>query len=70
MGFTKEKKFEIWDDDTGAKIEVGPDRDSLGLVEIRAIESDGRLHGTITMLPGQALLVSECLKEAATCASA
>ena len=68
MGFTKEKKFEIWDDSSGSRIEVGPDRDSLGLVEIRAIESDGRQHATMVMLPEQAKLVSEALKEVA-CAS-
>lgn len=35
MNISYEIKREIWDDDHGVYWEVGPDRDALGLVEIR-----------------------------------
>jgi hypothetical protein len=41
--FSLEVVYEIWDDRDGNKIEVGPDRDGLGLVEIRDQESKVRL---------------------------
>ena len=45
---TLEMKFEIWNDDHGARVEIGEDRDGLGMMEIRQIESDGKTYGRIT----------------------
>lgn len=35
MGYTHEIIHQLWDDKHGDRIEIGPDRDSLGLIEIR-----------------------------------
>ena len=37
--YSVEKLYEIWNDGSGLKIEVGPDRDNLGFVEIRYVEN-------------------------------
>ena len=52
--------YEIWDDAKGDKIEVGPDRDALDLIEIRSIE-DGKCVSRITITKEQAVLVSRAL---------
>jgi hypothetical protein len=61
MSYTFETLYEIWDDKTGNKIEVGPDRDALDLIEIRAIE-DGKRVSDITLTREQAALVSKALQ--------
>jgi len=61
MPFKLEPMCQIWDDKYGDRIEVGPDRDGIDLVEIRSYCSDGKLMATITMQPEQAKLVSEAI---------
>ena len=67
MRYTTEIMRVIWDDTTGESIEVGPDRDSLKLVEIRYRSDDGKLGNAMTFTPEQARLVAavliECVKE-------
>ena len=38
MKYSTEMVMQVWNDDTGERVEIGPDRDSLGLVEIRSYE--------------------------------
>ena len=63
MNVTMERLFEIWNDDTGERIDVGPDRDGLELVEIRAREQDGTIRDRITLTREQAALVAQALLE-------
>ena len=62
--YTLEKMFEIWDDKTGECLEVGPDRDSLGLLELREKgEGTGKILARITLDRERARLLVEALKE-------
>lgn len=47
-----EMMFEIWNG--GECLEVGPDRDNLGLIEIRAKDIDGAIHNRMTLTKKQA----------------
>lgn len=51
---TLEARFEIWNDSSGERIEVGEDRDGLDLVEIRSIADDNTCGPSIT-LPEEAV---------------
>jgi hypothetical protein len=63
MAFTMEKMIEVWNDEDGSVIEVGPDRDSLGLVEIRMKDEAGKIERRLTMHPERAKLVAHALLE-------
>lgn len=53
---------EIWPErGEGEHIEVGPDRDGLGLVEIRQKEPNGQISARISMTTEAAILVSKAL---------
>lgn len=39
MTYSMETMYEIWNDKSGDCIEIGPDRDGLGLIEIRDKQS-------------------------------
>lgn len=62
MGYTVELRKEIWNDVTGSKITVGPDRDGLELVELRQFTADGKGATSLTMTQEEALLVAEAIK--------
>ena len=64
-GFSFETKFEIWNDDTGEHVEVGPDRDGIDMVEIRLENDKGKIDGRMSFDPEEALLVAEAIKKAA-----
>lgn len=55
--YTLEHKFEIWNDKTGERIEIGPDRDGLDLIEIRNFSDDGQVGQSITMTKDEACLL-------------
>jgi len=57
-----EIKFEIWNDKHGDRIEVGSDRDSLGLIEIRYITEDGKTDSCISMTKDSATLMIKALQ--------
>jgi len=59
--FSLEQMFQIWDDGTGECIEVGPDRDGLGLIEIRYRLANGQIGNRIVMPKEQARLVVRAL---------
>jgi hypothetical protein len=59
---------QIWDDEHGERVEVGPDADGLGLVSLCWKDANGKRipRETITLTPDMALLVAEQLRIAAT----
>lgn len=58
---------EIWPDHgDGEYLEVGPDRDGTGCVEIRQKEPDGKISARITMSPEFARLLAGALYSCAT----
>lgn len=62
MKYEMETIREIWPDcGSGEYIEVGPDRDVLGLVEIRQKEPNGKISARISMTIEAATLVSKAL---------
>ena len=64
-GFSMETKHEIWDDDHGSCVEVGPDRDGLDLVEIRQKDETGKIEARMSFPKEQAALISKALALAA-----
>lgn len=59
--YTEEKVYQIWNDSTDEKIEVGSDRDALSLVKIRFIDNTGKILNHIVMTPEEAKLVAKAL---------
>lgn len=43
--YSFETVYQIWNDKTGERVEVGPDRDGLDLIELRSYSDDGRRMG-------------------------
>ena len=60
--YTVEKVYEIWGCD-GERLEIGQDREGLGLIEIRDWEGRDTVQRTLGMDKEQAKLVIECLRE-------
>ena len=60
--YTVEKVYEIWGCD-GERMEVGQDRESLGLIEIRDWDGSDTVQRTLLMEKGQAKLMIKCLRE-------
>lgn len=61
--FSMNALYEMWDDEYGEKITVGPDGDGLGLVEIRSYSHTGEIVSRITCHPHQAGLVADGIKQ-------
>jgi hypothetical protein len=66
MSYSVERLIELWNDEDGTKLEVGQDRDSLGLVEIREIGRDGKSVARITMERELAIKLLDALHEYCT----
>lgn len=69
MPFSKEHHIKIFNDDSGAYIQVSPDFDSLDLCEIRDYATDSRSDkplASIVMTIEQGRLVADAILE--TCA--
>lgn len=58
---TLETRYEIWNDRTGERIDVGPDRDGLDMIEIVYVGDDGVKGQCVCMTKAQAKLVAEAL---------
>jgi hypothetical protein len=57
MKFSLETMREVWDDAAGGDcVEIGPDRDALGLVELRC-KHDDKIIERMAFAPAQALLI-------------
>ena len=61
MSFSTETVIQVWNDEHGDRVEVGPDRDGLGLVEIRSYTDDNQIGSRITLAPEQAVLIAEAI---------
>lgn len=61
--YSLERIWRVYDDDDGSYIEIGPDADSLGLVVIRAVGSDGKKVTEILIAPEMVRLISRALRE-------
>ena len=59
--FTLETVIQVWNDQHGERVEVGPDHDGLNLVEVRSVDSNGKTQTSITMEPEQATLVAQAI---------
>jgi hypothetical protein len=59
--FEMENLYEIWDNDCGGLIEIGPDRDGLGLIEIRYKNEQGKIVERMSFDKEQLKLVVEAL---------
>lgn len=55
----------IWDDENGTRIDVRPDGDALGLLEVVYVDESGKSAEKVTMTKAQARLVAAALLEAA-----
>lgn len=65
MGFSLEVKREIWNDEYGCRFEVGPDRDGLNLVELREIDSTGKIIARMVFPPEMCDLLTQALGDCA-----
>ena len=63
--FSVEKFFRVYNDKTGDYIEVCPDADGLGLIEIRQCNRNGGIGERITLEAECAALIAEGLRQAA-----
>jgi hypothetical protein len=63
MSYSVERVIEVWDDQHGEHIDVGPDRDIGELVEIRSYTVDGVIGQRIAMAKEQAVLVAQAILE-------
>lgn len=59
--YSLERLYEIWDDTTGECIQIGPDRDGLGLIELRLKDDTGKVATSVTMTVELAGLVRDAL---------
>jgi hypothetical protein len=60
--FSMDAVFRVWNDDTGERIEVGEDRDGLGLTEITACDSIGEVQSAIVLTNEQLRLLGEAIQ--------
>lgn len=65
MKFTLEILREVWDDESGDHIEIGPDRDGLGCIEIRYKDKNGKIEERMTFHPEMARLVAQAVLKCA-----
>lgn len=61
MGYSMETMREIWDDKHGDCVEVGPDRDALGMVEVRYKTDDGAIGARVAFPSYRARLVARAM---------
>ena len=61
--FTVEKFYRVYDDETGAYIQVRPDPDALGMVTVQEVNSDDKVVVAVNILRGQAALVARAIIE-------
>lgn len=63
MKYSMEKVYEIWNDETGERIDIGPDRDGLDLIEIRSVNGDGKIAARVSFAKEAASLICQALSE-------
>lgn len=62
--YSLETMYEVWDDDDGDHYEIGPDRDGLGLVEVRMRDKDNKILLRMTFPSKQGRLISDAIMRA------
>jgi len=62
-GYTLERVWQIWNDQEGECIEIGPDRDGLDLIEVRYRDSEGKIGQAVTFNNEQFVLLIDVLQE-------
>ena len=65
MKFEMETLREIWNDMDKSIVEIGPDRDGLGCVEVRYRDEDSKIKERLSFPPDQALMVAAALERCA-----
>lgn len=60
MKYELEKVYEVWDE-RGECLEIGPDRDGLNLIEIRARDADNEITNRMVLEQDQAKLIIAAL---------
>ena len=63
MAFSMEKLFQIWNDITGTRLEVGESQDCPELVEIRSYTNTGKIETSVSMTIDEAKLVLQGLQQ-------
>jgi hypothetical protein len=66
MAYSLETFQRIYNDQHGDYIQIGPDADALGLVEIRSYTRDGKLETSMVFAPEQITLLCQALAKAAS----
>lgn len=59
--YTVDVSYKIYNNEDGSYIEVCPDADGLGLVEVRYVDEKEVIHERLTFQPEQAYLVSTAI---------
>ena len=62
MGFSHEVIHQLWDDKHGDRLEIGPDRDGLGLIELRYFDPANECTDSLTIVPDQIGKIVEILE--------
>lgn len=63
VSYTTDTVKQIWNDDTGEHIYVGPDGDGVDLVELRYVDDGGTICSRFTMTPEQAVATAKAILE-------
>lgn len=63
MPYSLERVINIWDDESGQHIYVGPDEDDFDLVELREIDSYNEITHRFTLTKECALAVAKAILE-------
>jgi len=61
MAYELEHMHEVWNNETGDRYEIGPDRDGLNLVEIRSKDREGKIDARVSMDANAAKLIAVAL---------
>jgi hypothetical protein len=61
--FTIERVIKVYDEDTGGYFYVGPDADGLDGMEIRDVNSEGKIDARFFMGREQAVCVAQAILE-------
>jgi hypothetical protein len=56
---------EIWNDDTGERMVIGPDVDGLNLIEVRNLDASGKAFQTLTFTIEQADFLLDAIERVA-----
>lgn len=61
MSYSIEIVLEVWDDEIGNCVQIGPDQAGLGLVEIRGLDRDSQIVARLALATPVARLVAQAL---------